>query len=185
MICKKIKKKAQQFKKPICDPNIPCVNLGILQNKLCSKCQNWLKNLPPLPLFISMSKLHMYTSGCQRRYCSTDLVTRGTTLELGLKINYQLSSFSSPVSTSFLCCILWPCSKDNAFKVARNIRIVQYFHVIWKNDATTGIQLVFLDFRNVFFLNNPSQWFAIAVSGNVSVTTASPFRHSVEHREQK
>lgn len=57
--------------------------------------------------------------------------------------------------------------------------------MIWKNDATTGIQLVLLDFKNVFSLNNPSQWFGITVSGNMSVTTASAFRHSVEQREQK
>lgn len=49
-----------------------------------------------------------------------------------------------------------------------------------KNDATTGIQSVLLDLKNVFSGNNPSQRFGITVSGNMSVTTASPFRHSVE-----
>lgn len=45
------KKQTQQFKKSICDLNISCVNLSILQNKLHSKCQDWLEKQPPLPLF--------------------------------------------------------------------------------------------------------------------------------------
>lgn len=48
ILCNRLQKKNNtHFEKPICDPNILCVNLSILQNKLSSKCQDWLKNTSP------------------------------------------------------------------------------------------------------------------------------------------